>query len=253
MIPALLLGRKGSVGFPGKNTVEVLGRKLAEYPIIHAKYSKYVDKIYLSTDDPDLMKIANIHNVTIIERPDYLCTNEALGEDAFQHGYKVIQEQNKDKVIEFIVLLFCNAVTFLAEHIDKGIDALNKDQNLDSAVTVSQYNWYSPVRARKIDADGTLKPFIPFENYPPELKINCDRNTQGNVYFADVCVSVVRPYCLEKLEKGILPQKWMGQKIYPIHNWGGLDIDEPWQLPLTEYWLKENGFSKNFIPYKQVG
>ena len=211
MIPALLLGRKGSVGFPKKNTTEILGRKLAEYPIIHAKYSKSVDKIYLSTDDPKLMQLAKKHEIEIIERPDYLCTNNALGENAFKHGYEVIKERNQNETIEFIVLLFCNAVTFVAQHIDDGVEALRLNNDLDSAVTVSQYNWYSPVRARKIDNDGLLKPFIPFESYPRDIKIDCDRNTQGDVYFADVCVSVVRPRCLENLSYGVLPQKWMGR------------------------------------------
>ena len=241
MIPALLIGRKGSVGFPGKNKVALLGKKLAEYPIMHAKNSKYIDKIYLSTDDPDLIDIANTQKVEIIKRPDYLCTDEALGEDAFQHGYSVIQEKNRDQEIEVIVLLFCNAVTFLAKHIDKGIDALRSNVNLDSAVTVSQYNWYSPVRARKIGQDGLLEPFIPFNNYPSDIIINCDRDAQGDVYFADVCVSVVRPYCLENLEEGILPQKWMGQKIYPIDNWGGLGVDYQWQLLQAVCWLKAHG------------
>ena len=154
--------------------------------------------------------------------------------------------------IDLIILLFCNAVTFSAEQIDKAIEALRSDKSLDSAVTVSQYNWYSPVRARKIDQDGLLKPFIPFENYPSDIIVNCDRNTQGDVYFTDVCVSVVRPHCLEKLEEGMLPQKWMGQNIYPIYNWGGLDIDKSWQLPLVEYWLRSNGFGKNKTPYHNL-
>ena len=249
MIPVLLIGRKGSVGFPGKNTTEVLGRKLAEYPIIHAKNSKYITKIYLSTDDPVLINIANNHNIEVIERPDYLCTNEALGEDALKHGYEYIKEKNKKEKIEFIVLLFCNAVTFLASHIDQGIKILRSNANLDSAVTVSQYNWYSPVRARKIGLDGSLEPFIPFENYPEDIKIDCDRNSQGDVYFADVCVSVVRPICMENLDKGILPQKWMGRKIFPIINSAGLDIDKEWQLPNVKYWLEKNGFTNDSSPY----
>jgi len=249
MIPALLLGRKGSVGFPNKNTTKIFGRKLAEYPIIHAKNSKYVDKIYLSTDDPKLIRVAKKQEVEIIERPDYLCTNEALGEDAFKHGYEVIKERNKNENFEFIVLLFCNAVTFLADHINEGVNALREDPTLDSAVTVCKYNWYSPVRARKINSEGTLEPFVPFESYPSDLKIDCDRNTQGDTYFADVCVSVVRPHCLDDLDYGILPQKWMGQKIYPIINWGGLDIDKAWQMPQIEYWLKYHGFTKNKTPY----
>lgn len=252
MIPVILLGRKGSVGFPGKNTFEVLGRELSEYPIIHAKNSKYVDQIYLSTDDPDLKALGKVHGINVIDRPDYLCTTEALGEDAYKHGYEVVKEMNKNTEIEFAVLLFCNAVSFLAKHIDKGIEALRANKEFDSAVTVSQYNWYSPTRARRIGEDGLLHPFIPFESYDCEKSINCDRNSQGDVYFADVCVSVVRPRCLEDLSYGILPQKWMGRKIYPIHNWGGLDVDKEWQLPLVVHWLEYHGFSYDKTPYDEI-
>ena len=45
---------------------------------------------------PDLIKLAKKHEIEIIERPDYLCTNDALGEDAFKHGYDVIKKRNKN-------------------------------------------------------------------------------------------------------------------------------------------------------------
>ena len=112
----------------------------------------------------------------------------------------------------------------------------------DSAVTTSIYNMWSPLRARKIDGQGTLQPFVPFETFGDPKELNCDRDSQGNVYYADMSVSVVRPYCLEKLEDGLLPQKWMGKKIAPIHSWGGCDVDYEWQIPMVEFWLKKNGY-----------
>ena len=48
---ALLLGRKGSKGLPGKNTMRVLERPISHYSIMAALNSKYVSDIYLSTDD----------------------------------------------------------------------------------------------------------------------------------------------------------------------------------------------------------
>ena len=53
MIAALLLGRKGSIGFPGKNTFRVLGRPMASYPMRAAHQATLVDTGYLSTDDPE--------------------------------------------------------------------------------------------------------------------------------------------------------------------------------------------------------
>jgi hypothetical protein len=50
-------------------------------------------------------------------------------------------------------------------------------------------------------------------------------------------VSVVRSRCLENIHEGLLPQKWMGRKIYPLKQWGGLDVDYEWQIGQVKYWL----------------
>jgi len=256
MITALLLGRKGSVGFPGKNTMSVLGRPLCVYPMLAAINSKYVDKLYISTDDEQIMAIGRKYSADIIVRPPELCTKKALGEDAYVHGYEVIRERRKaqgvrreGEEIELMVLLFCNAVTITAATIDEGIEALRNNPDYDSAVTVSCYNMWSPLRARKIGKDGLLHPFVPFETFGDPGTLNCDRDSQGDVWFADMGVSIVRPQCLENLEKGLLPQKWMGQRIYPVKQWGGCDIDYEWQVPGVVGWLTKHGFSVEQTPY----
>lgn len=240
MIVALLIGRKGSVGFPGKNLYPVLGRPLALYPMMAAKGSRLIDKVYISTDCEGLMGLARNNGIEIINRPAELCTNEARGLDVFLHGFKIIKERNKGKDMELIALMFCNAATIIAETIDKGIEALRKNPDYDSAVTVSKYNMYSPIRARKIDENGLLKPFVPFEVMGDPATFDCNRDSQGDVWFADVAVSIVRPRCLENVKDGLLPQKWMGRKIYPLKQWGGLDVDYEWQIPQVECWLRKN-------------
>ena len=89
---ALIIGRKGSTGFPGKNTLPILGRPLCAYPILAAMHSWYVNEVYVSTDDEKIVEIAKNLDCKIIDRPQELCTKEALGEDAFKHGYEVIKE-----------------------------------------------------------------------------------------------------------------------------------------------------------------
>lgn len=250
MIIALLIGRQGSVGFPGKNTKLVLGRPFMEYPLLAALNTSSVDETYVSTDSPEIMEIARKNRAGVIKRPDYLCTKEAHGEDAFVHGFQYLRDE-MGKDIEFMVLLHCNGACVLPEQIEEGISVLRSNPEYDSAVTVSKYNMYSTVRARKIGEDGLLHPFIPFENYPEDMRISCDRDDQGDTWFADVCLSVVRPRCLEDLNYGVLPQRWMGQKIYPIKQWGGIDVDYEWQLPQAETWLKMHGFDEGKTPYEK--
>lgn len=238
MISALLIGRKGSIGFPGKNTYPLFGKPLAEYPMEAARNSPSVDKTFISTDDEKLMELARRHGVEVIERPAHLCTKEALGEHVFVHGYEEIARRAGDQ--EMIVLLHCNSATLTPELIERAIAALRANPDADSAVSVSKYNMWSPLRARKIGKDGLLHPFVPFEVFGDPRTLNCDRDSQGDVYFADMALSVVRPYCLAHIEKGLLPQKWMGQKILPVVQEGGCDIDYEWQIGQTEYWIKKN-------------
>jgi molybdopterin-guanine dinucleotide biosynthesis protein A len=241
MIAALLIGREGSIGFPGKNVFQVLGKPLMAYPLMAAKKAQSVDRVYVSTDSPAIKAIGREYGAEIIDRPQELCTKDALGEHAFVHGYKTIRDQVKEP-IEFVVLLFCNAPTILPQTIDDGIGAMRKNPDYDSAITVSKYNMWSPLRARKIGSDGLLHPFVPFEVFGDPNTLNCDRDSQGDVWFADMSVSIVRPRCLERLEEGLLPQKWMGQQIYPLKQWGGCDVDYEWQIPQVEFWLKKHEF-----------
>ncbi len=243
MICALMLGRDGSRGFPGKNTTPVLGRPLMAYPLLAAQASKHVKRAYVSTDSPGIKEAARRYDARVIDRPAELCTPQALGEDAFAHGYRFIRDELKkeNEELELLVLLFCNAATVSAELIDEGVAALRERPEADSAVSVSRYNMWSPLRARKENKDGFLDPFVPFETFGDPKTLNCDRDSQGDVWYADMGLSIVRPRCFDDMANGLLPQRWMGKKIHPLKQWGGCDVDYEWQMPGVEYWLLKHG------------
>jgi CMP-N-acetylneuraminic acid synthetase len=244
-VVSLLLGRGGSSGFPGKNLYPVMGRPLMAYPLMAVRDSKYVERCYVSTDSEEIMAVGRQFGAEIIVRPPELCTQQALGEDAYAHGYRVIRDRlaHDGICIELMVLLFANAATVNAELIDTGIETLRNHPDFDSAVTVSRYNMWSPLRARRLDSDGCLRPFVPLETFGDPGALNCDRDSQGDVLFADMSASIVRTQCLEHLEQGLLPQKWMGRRIAPIPNWGGCDVDYEWQIPGVEFWLERHGIT----------
>lgn len=248
MICALLLGRKGSSGFPGKNFYPVLGRPLAAYPLIVAASCPSVERVFVSTDSLALKELGEDLGAEYIERPAYLASKEALGEDAFVHGFEMIRERlaAEGQELELLIMLFANAATVTPHSIEEGIRVLREQPEIDSAVTVSSYNMWSPLRARRINDGGLLEPFVPFETFGDPKTLNCDRDSQGDVWYADMGLSIVRPHCLERMSEGLLPQKWMGQRIHPLKQWGGLDVDEPWQIPVVEAWLQAHDVDKLF-------
>ncbi len=236
-----MIGRAGSTGFPGKNILKINGKHLFEYPLREVLKVKKIAKLFISSDCPVILKKSKRYKVGYIKRPKYLANKKALGDDVFQHAYFNILKKEKitSDQIESIVLLFANGATVNKNLINKGIDILLKNKKFDSAVSVSKYNMWSPLRARKISKDGSLIPFVPFETFGNPKTLNCDRDSQGDVLFADMGVSVVRPKCLEDMKNNLLPQKWMGKKIAPIYSDAGFDIDYEWQLPLLKYWIKK--------------
>ena len=103
MIAAILIGRGGGEGLPGKNTKKILGRPLMSYPLLAAKNCKYVDKIFVSTDSDKIKKVAKKYKVEIIDRPKKLATRNATVESVFYHAYNSIKKDFK-KEIEFIII-----------------------------------------------------------------------------------------------------------------------------------------------------
>ena len=249
MIAALMIGRAGSTGFPGRNVSLVLGRPLCEYPLMAAAGSANVDQIFISTDSDQIRSIGQQYNAVHIERPAHLATSTALSDDVFVHAFEVIQDHltAAGSELEFLVLLFANAATVKTEFIDQGIDMLRSDPNMDGVATTSIYNMYSPLRARKLGSDGYLKPFVPFEAIGDPSTFNTSRDSQGDVYYTDGSTIVIRPHALENIADGLLPHKWMGQNIGSIPNWGGCDVDYGWQVPIVEFWLKAHGFSERSL------
>jgi CMP-N-acetylneuraminic acid synthetase len=242
MIPALIIGRKGS-RVKDKNVRPVLGRPLALYPILAAKHARSVTDVFVSTDSEKIQAIAGAQGCTHIERPAFLATNEALAEDAFKHGYEAIAAGAREP-IEFVVLLFANGATITPGIIDEGVAFLRAHPDHDSAVTVSKYNMFSALRARRID-DGLVKPFV-----DPKLfaDATCDRDSQGDTYFVDCSVFVLRPRCFD-YSRGEIPFRWIGRTVHPMHQEGGCDVDFEWQFPLVEHFLRTAGFTETTTPY----
>jgi CMP-N-acetylneuraminic acid synthetase len=245
MLPALIIGRKGS-RVKDKNVRPILGRPLALYPILAAKHAREVTDVFVSTDCEKIQAIAQAQGCTYIERPAFLATNEALAEDAFKHGYEAIAARAREagEEIELVVLLFANGATITPGIIDEGVRFLREHPDFDSAVTVSKYNMFSALRARRIE-DGLVKPFV-----DPELfgEATCDRDSQGDTYFVDCSVFVLRPRCFD-YSRGEIPFRWIGRTVHPMHQEGGCDIDFEWQFPVVEHFLRNAGFTETTTPY----
>lgn len=231
-IAALLIGKKKSGGFPGKNTMLVNGVPSCEYGFKIAKKLN-IDYRYASTDCETIASIGANYNFKHIPRPPELATPEALTEDALLHAYQQIRDECNPDII---VLLFANNPAISLALVEEGINILKQDSSFDSAFSVCKYNMFSPTRARKLE-NQTIRPFVDLELFD---NVSSIRSSQGDVYFCDLSVQVIRSRVFQDIWSGDLPFRWQGKKSYPLINSYGFDIDEQWQKVAIENWLKEN-------------
>src|ERR1700692_1415168 len=107
MIAAIMIGRGGSTGLPGKNVMPVFGKPLVAWPLAAAAAVAEIGRIYVSTDGDRIKTIGREYGARIIDRPPHLCTKEALGEHAYVHAHEVISAELKreGREAELYVLL----------------------------------------------------------------------------------------------------------------------------------------------------
>jgi len=82
---ALILARGGSKRVPKKNIKVINGKPLLFYPINAAKKSKLIMKVYVSTDDEEIAKVARQYGAEVICRPLELAQDNSTDLDAFKH------------------------------------------------------------------------------------------------------------------------------------------------------------------------
>jgi CMP-N-acetylneuraminic acid synthetase len=245
MVAGLLIGKDKSLGVPGKNTRPLLNRPSCEYALMAASACPQINRLFVSTDSIIIAETGKKYGATHIMRPPELATPQSLTEDVLLHAFDAI-ESTVGKPVDLIVLLFANSPAVNPRLLTEGIEALKEKPEYDSAFSVSKYNMFSPARAKKVSADRTIAPFIDLDALG---EISSIRDSQGDCYFVDFSVQIMRRSCFTNMKDGQPPLKWIGKKPYALFNDYGFDIDSEWQFVVMEKWLKDHGFTDTKSPW----
>lgn len=229
MICALLLDADDAADFPG-NTGTALGRPFSAYPLITAKSSSHIQRLYVLSSSPPVKAVALQYGAILLDPP----AGQAPSREALlRHGAVLVARElkNEGSSLDLLAVLSSNSPALTRDILDGGIEALQARPELDSAVSVSSHNRFHPYYARRQNEKELLAPYVPAQ-----------APADGEVWFPDGGLFVLRPRCLEK-PSGPRPMSWLGLNVLPLKQWGASPIDYRWQLPSLEYWLKKHGFS----------
>ncbi|ATW25676.1 cytidylyltransferase domain-containing protein [Candidatus Formimonas warabiya] len=155
-ILGLIPARGGSKGVPRKNIRHVAGKPLIAWTIEEAKKSKYIDRLILSSEDEEIIKVAKTLGCEVpFVRPAELARDETPGIDPVLHALKFLPGY------DYIVLL--QPTSPLRSVLD--IDGCLENcvfHNANACVSVSEVE-KSPYWMYEIDANCCLKPIIKME------------------------------------------------------------------------------------------
>ena len=146
---AIILGRGGSKGVPGKNVMPIAGKPCVRWTIDAALASKSVSRVLVSSDDPNLLTIAAAAGATPIERPANLATDTARVDDAARHAAEVgARALNLSR--PNLVILYANVPVRPAGLIDRAADLL-ASTNCDSVQSYAPVGKFHPWWIARVD------------------------------------------------------------------------------------------------------
>jgi len=226
-ILGIIPARRGSKRISGKNMKSLCGKPLTQYVIESTLHSSLLDNIVISSDDLDVLELAEQFNGIIpIRRPDELATDSSPAVDYVIHALDWMKK-NKGQTFDIVAIIQPTSPLTLVQDIDATIQLLLNDDSADSAVSVVRLNQITHPFKLKIIKEQWLKPFL------KEEKIILQADELPDVYTRNGSVYVAR---INNIEKGIIAGEKCLAHTMPEER--SIDINEPIDLEFAEFLLK---------------
>lgn len=222
---ALIPARGGSKGLLRKNVLPLNGKPLIAWTIEAAINSKYITKVYVTTDDEEIKLVSEGYRANCITRPSELASDTASSESVIVHALKYLTKNLAP--VDEIVLLQPTSPLRTSQHIDEAILEFKKKQaNLVLSVFEPTH---TPVKAYILQSTGELSglysesaPYSRRQDLPTAFQPN------GAIYVFGTDVF---------MEKKLFPRT----KVYPyvMNEQDSGDVDTESDLLQIEKLMKE--------------
>lgn len=156
---AIILGRAGSKGVPGKNVAMVAGKPCGVWTIDLARSSASVSRVVVSTDDVSLASLARDRGATVIDRPAELASDTARIDDAARHAVQALERSGaRFEGSSPLVILYANVPVRPRDLIDRAV-ALLTSSGCDSVQSYQPVGKHHPWWTARLDPSGTVRPW----------------------------------------------------------------------------------------------
>lgn len=221
----VITARGGSKGIPRKNVKPLAGKPLIAWTIEAAQKSRLLDRLIVSTDDPEIMGVAMAFGAEVpFRRPAELARDESTHLDTVLHSLDWLREHGD--VPDYFLTLQPTSPLRIAEDIDAAID-LARASHLPAVISVCESRQH-PLWAKQIHADGTMSPYVSHKGGLRRQLLLPAFAPNGAIYL-NRCDSLIA-------ERQMAPA---GTRAYVMPMLRSVDIDTPDDWYLAELLLRD--------------
>lgn len=154
-VVAIIPARGGSKRLPRKNLFPILGVPMIVHAIVACKESKFISKVYVSSEDKEILEVGANSGAEPLERPRFLAGDHVLKMDAIRDAVNQLKARNVFPSL--IVSVQANSPEVSAEVLDNGIDhlvAYDRNEVLSVDSLLNQNGAFRIMRPDAVFRDG---------------------------------------------------------------------------------------------------
>ena len=215
---AVIPARGGSRGIAQKNLAPLVGRPLIEWTIDAGLEAQRVQRVVVSSDDPNILKVASRCGAEVLRRPSELAADQSRSEPVLAHALEALSDG-----APLAVFLQPTSPLRTSEDID-GALALLEDDHVQAVISVSEPT-RSPFKAFYADAEGFLRPVARDADAPFR-----PRQTLPQAWFPNGAIYAVRTEEFRRAQTFLPPRT----VPFAMPRERSLDVDTPSDLEQVE-------------------
>jgi CMP-N,N'-diacetyllegionaminic acid synthase len=151
---AVIIGRAGSKGLPGKNAMRIAGKPMICHSIDDATRATCVDRVVVSTDGKAIADAAHAAGIDVIARPADLANDTATVDSAVRHAVEL-----SDDTADVIVILYANVPVRPDDLIDRAVTTLI-ETGADSVQSYADVGKHHPYWMISLDEQQRVQPHV---------------------------------------------------------------------------------------------
>ena len=230
-IIGIIHARGGSKRIPLKNTKLLGGKPLVAYMIEAALKSKYLRRVIVSTDHPEISRISVEYGAEVpFVRPEHLA-EDCPSEWVTQHAVEFVEAEESRRV-DIAVTMQPTTPFCIGSDIDSCIDILLADEHLNSVIST------------KIARERPEWMFKLVDGHRAELLIAGEMKGDRGIFqsLKKLVIPNGAVYATRRdtlFNEGVLISKATGVYVMPAER--SVDIDEPIDLLFADFLLSKQG------------